>query len=164
MPAVTPTTEPSRASGVSAETAASGQAPAPAGLLISTLAIPGLPEHARAAREFAALVLRVHSCDDDGTTGLLVTELVANSLAHSDSGKPGGTVTVTVTVTPEEILAEVADNGGDGEPVLRERADEASERGRGLRLVEELANGWGYFGGQGRLVTWFEIKTARQPS
>lgn len=129
-----------------------------AGMLISALVIPGQPEHVRAAREFAALVLRAHSRDDDGTVGLLLSELAANSSQHSDSGKPGGMITVTVTVTPEKVVAEVADDGGDSEPVLREADDDQAERGRGLRLVEELSDAWGYFGGKGQLVTWFELK------
>jgi anti-sigma regulatory factor (Ser/Thr protein kinase) len=132
-------------------------------MLVSALAIPGSPEHVRAAREFAALVLRVHAIADDGTAGLLISELAANSLQHSDSGKPGGTVTVTVTVSPGKIVAEVADDGGDGEPVLPEPSGDEAECGRGLRLVQELSDAWGYFGGNGRLITWFELRRG-QPS
>lgn len=150
--------------GASAEPSVSAETPEPAGMLISSLVIPGHPKHVPAARQFAALVLRVHSRDDDGTVGLLLTELISNSLAHSNSGKPGGTITVTVTVTPEKVVGEVADDGGDGEPVLRDPPGEEAERGRGLQLVDELSDGWGYFGGgEGRMVTWFEVK-AGQPS
>jgi anti-sigma regulatory factor (Ser/Thr protein kinase) len=113
----------------------------------------------RAARAFTSLVLGVHGIDDNGVAALLISELAANSLQHSDSGKPGGTITVTVTVAPGKVVAEVADDGGDGEPALRGPAGEEAERGRGLRLVEELADAWGWFGGQGRLVTWLELKT-----
>ena len=132
-------------------------------MLVSALVLPGEPEHVRAVREFAALVLRVHAIDDDGTAGLLLSELASNSLAHSDSGKPGGTITVTVSVTPETILAEVADAGGEGVPVLREAQGVEAESGRGLRLVQELSDDWGYSGGKGQLATWFELKTG-QPS
>jgi anti-sigma regulatory factor (Ser/Thr protein kinase) len=95
--------------------------------------------------------------------GLLLSELLANSIQHSDSGKPGGIVTVTVTVAPGGVLAEVADAGGDGEPALREPPGDDSERGRGLRLVEELSRSWGWFGGKDQRVTWFELG-AGQPS
>jgi serine/threonine-protein kinase RsbW len=135
-----------------------------AGTLVSALVIPGEPEHARAAREFAALVLRVHAIDDDGTAGLLLSELISNSLAYSDSGKPGGTVTVTVTVTPGHVVAEVADDGGDSVPVLREPPGVESESGRGLRLVDELSSGWGFCRGKGKLVTWFELKALPRPA
>ena len=122
------------------------------------LAIRGQPEHVHAARAFTDLVLGAHAIDDECVSALLVSELVTNSLSHSDSGKPGGTVTVAVTITPEAVLVEVADEGGDGEPALREPASDFAERGRGLRLVDELADAWGYFGAPGRLVTWFELK------
>jgi anti-sigma regulatory factor (Ser/Thr protein kinase) len=128
-------------------------------VLASVLVIPGRPEHVLAARAFTSLVLSVHGIDDDGVAGLLVTELAANSLQHSDSGKPGGTVTVTVTVAPGTVVAEVADDGGDGEPALRGPAGEEAERGRGLQLVEALSDGWGYSRAGGRLVTWFSLQT-----
>src|SRR5215469_4350801 len=86
------------------------------GMLVNTLAIPGHPEHVRAARTFTALVLAAHSRDDDGTAGLLVSELVTNSLLHSDSAKPGGIITVTVAISPGETLIQVTDEGGPTEP------------------------------------------------
>jgi serine/threonine-protein kinase RsbW len=160
MPAVTPV---KRRSGVRRAPAEPG-ASAETGACAGALTLPGKPEHVRAAREFAALVLRAHAIDDDGTAGLLLSELISNSLAYSDSGKPGGTVTVTVTVTPGEVVAEVADDGGDGEPVLRDPPADA-ERGRGLRLVDELASAWGYSGGgKGQLVTWFALKALPRPA
>ena len=164
MTVTTSTTEdPARARRVSAETGASSQASSTAGMLVSALVIPGQPEHVRAAREFAVLVLRVNAIDDDGIAGLLVSELVTNCLAHGNSGKPGGTITVTMTVMPGVVLVEVAGDDGGGEPVLGEQPDEESERGRGLRLVDELSTAWGYSGGKGLLVTWFELATATPP-
>jgi anti-sigma regulatory factor (Ser/Thr protein kinase) len=140
-----------------------------AGLLASVLAIPGQPEHVQAARAFTGLVLGMHAIDDEGVAALLVSELVTNSLSHSDSGKPGRTITVTVSVGPEMILAEVADDGGNAESALseripRERPGDDSEHGRGLLLVDELADAWGYFGGAGGLVAWFELKIPPRPS
>jgi anti-sigma regulatory factor (Ser/Thr protein kinase) len=86
-------------------------------------------------------------------------------LQHSDSGRPGGTVTVTVAVTAGEVLIEVTDDGGAGHPAPRPAGAGDDEDGRGLRLVQELAAGWGYFGGKGRLSTWFELKLpATQPT
>jgi two-component sensor histidine kinase len=100
----------------------------------------------------------MHQFDDDGIAGLLVSELVSNSLQHSDSGRPGGTITVTVAVTAGEVLIEVTDDGGAGHPVPRPASGDDDEDGRGLRLVQQLAGGWGYFGGRDRLSTWFQLK------
>lgn len=131
-------------------------------MLVSALAIPGRPEHVHTAREFTALVLRVHDRDDDGISGLLVSELVTNSLVHSDSGRPGGTITVTAIVTPGETRIEVADDGGDGDPVLRAVPDDISaEDGRGLFLLQELADDWGHARHGGGLTTWFTLRTGR---
>jgi anti-sigma regulatory factor (Ser/Thr protein kinase) len=137
-------------------------APSPAAMLVSALAIPGRPEHVQAAREFTALALRVHGRDDDGISGLLVSEVVTNSLIHSDSGRPGGTITVRVIITPGESRVEVADDGGDGEPVPRTAPGDAdAEDGRGLFLLQELADEWGHFRQGGRLITWFTLRTGR---
>ena len=124
-------------------------------MLISALVIAGRPEHVHAGRAFADLVLGVHHRDDDGIASLLVSELVTNSLLHGCSRAASATITLTVAVAPGEVLVEVTDNGGGGEPVPRE----AGEDGRGLHLVAELSDAWGYIAGVGRLTTWFELKT-----
>jgi anti-sigma regulatory factor (Ser/Thr protein kinase) len=136
---------------------AGGSSAGIAGLLISTLVIPARPEHVRAARAFTDLVLGVQGSDDDGTASLLVSELVTNSLLHSDSRGPGGTIAVTVAIAPGEVLVEVTDDGG-GEPAPRDAGD-SGENGRGLHLVTALSQAWGYIAASGRLTTWFELKT-----
>jgi hypothetical protein len=55
------------------------------------------------------------------------------------------------------VLVEVTDDGGGGYPAARP-ASRDDEFGRGLRLVERLADGWGYFGGKDRLSTWFQLR------
>lgn len=132
-------------------------------LFISELVIPGQPEHVQAARAFTALVLRAHSRDDEGIADLLVSELVTNSLLHSDSGKPDGIVTVLVAVMPGEIHIEVTDDGGTGEPAVNTAADnETAESGRGLRLVERLSASWGHYRCGRHLTTWFEFPTGQE--
>jgi anti-sigma regulatory factor (Ser/Thr protein kinase) len=130
--------------------------------LVCALAIPGRPEHVHAARAFVSLILGVHQRHDDGIASLLVSELVTNSLLHGGSQAAGATITVTVAVAPGEVRIEVTDSGG-GEPVPREAGDDG-EDGRGLHLVAELSDAWGYIAGVGRLTTWFELKTKEAPS
>jgi len=73
-------------------------------------------------------------------------------------------ITVTVAITAGEALIEVTDDGGAGHPVPRPASGDADEDGRGLRLVQQLAHRWGYFGGKDRMSTWFELKPpATQP-
>lgn len=128
--------------------------------LVSLLTIPGQARYARTAREFIALMLGAHSWPDEGIADLLVTEVVANSVRHSQSGQPGGTITVTVTAAPGQFVVEVMDHAGGGDPVVRPASDgDDAEHGRGLRLVADLAADRGYYRLRDRLITWFELPT-----
>jgi anti-sigma regulatory factor (Ser/Thr protein kinase) len=118
--------------------------------------IAGRPERVAVARAFAAGVLgRRHPLGD--TAVLLLSELVTNSMRHSDSGRPGQTVTVTVLQAGEVIRVEVTDCGGATVPVLRP-GNAAAEGGRGLHLVDSLATRWGVGQDDRNATTWFELR------
>jgi anti-sigma regulatory factor (Ser/Thr protein kinase) len=126
--------------------------------LLGSLSIPGQPEHAAAARAFVARTLGDdYACTD--TAVLLTSELVTNSLQHSHS-RDGGTITVTLITIPGGIRTEVIDEGGAGVPALRPglgKPPELAEGGRGLQLVDMLADRWSYWCDAARTVTWFEL-------
>jgi anti-sigma regulatory factor (Ser/Thr protein kinase) len=123
-----------------------------------SITLAGRAERVRAARGFVGAVLGPrHPCTE--VSVLLVSELFSNSLRHSESGAPGGTVTIAVTAGGGVIRVEVTDRSGSGVPALRP-AGGAAEGGRGLRLVAELAAQWGWRQRDGRTVTWFELGTA----
>src|SRR5579872_5468592 len=64
----------------------------------ASLSVPGRPEQVHAARVFTSQTFgSEHPCEPVAV--LLVSEVVTNSVLHSDSCLPGGTVTVTVTGT-----------------------------------------------------------------
>lgn len=94
---------------------------------------------------------------DDGL--LLVSEAVTNAIQHSRS-KLGGTVDMTVTVMCARVRVEVADAGplNGGRPAVPDGADEG---GRGLRIIAELADRWGWAPQHTRTgcgtVVWFEL-------
>jgi anti-sigma regulatory factor (Ser/Thr protein kinase) len=88
---------------------------------------------------------------------LLVGELFGNSVRHSRSGLPGGTVTVTVKAADGVVRVEVSDRRGSGVPQLR-LAGDGAEGGRGLGLVAVLAARWGWRRRGVRTVTWFELR------
>jgi anti-sigma regulatory factor (Ser/Thr protein kinase) len=121
--------------------------------------VAGLVERVRVVRSFVGAVLGPgHPCGDDAI--LLASELFANSLRHSNSGLPGETVTVTITADVAAVRVEVADRSGPGVPELRPAgADE--EDGRGLGIVERLADRWGWRRRGGRTVTWFVLREGR---
>lgn len=120
-----------------------------------TVKVAGRVERVRIVRSFVGAILGPgHPCADDAV--LLASELFANSLRHSGSCLPGEMVTVTVTVSASAVRVEVADRSGPGVPELR-RASADAEEGRGLEMVERLAERWGWRQRGGRTVTWFVL-------
>ncbi len=123
----------------------------------ASMMFPGLPEHVRTARRFADRVLgHGHPCEE--LARLLTSELVTNSVMHSRSRGPEGTVGVTVSGTPDSVLVEVADAGAGTVPQVRAGEDPDDEGGRGLRLVAEMADEWGCRQNGAGCVTWFSVK------
>jgi len=108
---------------------------------------------ARAARRFVTQALSDY--DDEGdltdTVTLLVSELVTNAVLHA-----GSEVEVLVQLTPRGARIEVTDTSASAIAPRDATADEDS--GRGLALVETLAERWGVrpAPGGGKTV-WFEV-------
>lgn len=97
--------------------------------------------HARAWVRALAAVACPAAADD---AELAVAELAANAIAHTRSGRPGGTFTVTVGAGPDGVIIHVHDLGtGDGRvPGPRRAADDSdglAEGGRGLPIVIALS-------------------------
>jgi anti-sigma regulatory factor (Ser/Thr protein kinase) len=120
------------------------------------LVICGRPEQVGVARAFVRHVLGVGHPGLERVT-LLTSELVTNSVNHSDSRLDGGIITVTVRTAVDRVRVEVTDDGGPTAPALR-RDDDLAEAGRGLRLVEAYSLKWDYYRDGTRLVTWFECE------
>ncbi|MFD9083814.1 ATP-binding protein [Streptomyces erythrochromogenes] len=79
----------------------------------------------------------------------VVAELAANAVTHGRV--PGRDFRLAFTATPEVLLIEVADARGDRVPRIR-------DAGRGLVIVEALADRWGVREGPlpGKVV-WAEV-------
>jgi len=107
---------------------------------MSAVILPGRPEAAAGARDWAAKTLAGYPAADDAVAAL--NELFVNAVQHSSSGQPGGTIEVRLTITAASVLAEVVDEGPLGPPVAVSR-DPFAERGRGLVLVDALTKAWG---------------------
>jgi anti-sigma regulatory factor (Ser/Thr protein kinase) len=83
---------------------------------------------------------------------LLTSELVTNALIHTDDG-----AVVTATVAPARLRVEVRDfTTGPTEPHARAASDD-STHGRGLVLVQSLADAWGVRAHELGKVVWFEL-------
>jgi len=116
---------------------------------MSAVVLPGRPEAAAGARDFARKALAGYPAADDAV--LCLDEMVVNAVQHSRSGLSGGTLEVRLTVTAASVLVEVVDDGPLGVPAVTSRENFA-ERGRGLVLVEALTRAWGSVGDG---VWWF---------
>ncbi|WP_146778727.1 ATP-binding protein [Actinomadura craniellae] len=101
------------------------------------------------ARRFVAATLHDHPGRE--TAVLLTSELVTNSIVHGE-----GLVTVAVVSVCDGVRVEVGDGGSGTVPRPRIATDSA-ENGRGLFLVEHLADRWDHVRGAAGLTTWFEL-------
>ena len=132
----------------------------PRAAILGSLTLPGEPQQVSRARGFVARTLAsagLPGVDSDAAT-LLTSELVTNAIVHTDSGKPGRTVTVVVLGLPGGALVEVLDDGSASTPVVK--GDPFAGEGQGLFLVQQMAAQWGYLRGQGGTTVWFHLAAA----
>jgi anti-sigma regulatory factor (Ser/Thr protein kinase) len=125
--------------------------------------LPGAPASATAARRLTRQLLGDdHPALD--TAMLLMSELVTNSVLHSRSRQPGGTVTVAVCAGPTSVLIQVRDDGGPFEAPLGAASGagaSGAEHGYGLLLVDALAESWGTSATTEGRVTWCRLAIGR---
>jgi anti-sigma regulatory factor (Ser/Thr protein kinase) len=117
------------------------------------------PTAPRLARGF--IVARCRDLDVPDITepaALLTSELVTNAVQH---GRPP--VRLSVVGALGGLVVAVAD-GGLTRPAVRP-SDSVSERGRGMTLVDSLAETWGVrdVAGNGKSV-WFVLRPPRAPA
>jgi anti-sigma regulatory factor (Ser/Thr protein kinase) len=118
---------------------------------VTELRLPPTTDSVPLARRFAAAQLKDSSCDID-TAVLLVSEVVTNAVLHARSD-----LVLSVEDLGDTIRVEVADSSPVS-PRLHNFAIE-SATGRGLRMLDQLAMGWGVESaatGDGKVV-WFEV-------
>ena len=111
-----------------------------------TIEVPPERTSPRLARRFVVAQLAGVDCADD--IALLTSELVTNAVVHA-----GTAADVTVVRSPSAVRVEVADHA-ESEP--RKRAPD-ERGGRGLHMVEAVADRWGVEARGAGKVVWFEI-------
>ena len=87
-------------------------------------------------------------CED---AALLASEVVTNALRHA----PGGSISVRAERDGEQLVVQVLDASPE-EPMLLE-ADPWGERGRGMALVDAIADEWGVAPHPAGKVVWFRL-------
>jgi len=111
------------------------------------------PSHVGLARRLVSAHLIEWQVNGEAgeVTVLLVSELVTNAMRHG-----GAPIRLVADTTPSGVRVEVYDGNGDAFPAIRDLRPDAPG-GRGLRLVDALADRWGTIGaGDGKCV-WFEV-------
>jgi anti-sigma regulatory factor (Ser/Thr protein kinase) len=116
------------------------------------LDLPATPTAAGTARRALRELLDDADRGDLADTALLlVSELVGNAARHV-----GGAVRVRAGLRAGVLLVEVSDEQQDA-PVLAGVPDDLQEGGRGLLLVERLADRWGSDPLPSGKRVWFEL-------
>jgi len=88
------------------------------------------------------------------TLRLLVTELVTNSVRHTDCDS----LTLSIAIGRSGVLTEVVDTGPEFDP--EEAASDDPDCGWGLFLVQRLSQNWGVTTIDGSKRVWFELQRA----
>lgn len=131
-------------------------------VVLGTITLPGVRRSVAHARKFVRdTVPYGHLVTDDMVT--VASETVCNAITHTASGRSGGRVTVVLAAGSGMYRLEVTDDGADGaRPYVK--AENGTESGRGMRIVDALAHRWGYQAVGDRTVVWAEFLTRAAPS
>jgi anti-sigma regulatory factor (Ser/Thr protein kinase) len=92
---------------------------------------------------------------------LLASELCTNAIVHSRSGEAGGQFSVDIDWAPALARVVVGDQGSAKVPAVAAPAGDAAqvgESGRGLLLVDGLADDWGTASRPNRRWVWADVQ------
>lgn len=92
---------------------------------------------------------------------LLATELCTNAIVHSRSGEAGGQFSVDVDWAPTLARVVIGDQGSAQAPAVAARTSDAAqlgESGRGLLLVDDVADEWGTASCPNRRWVWGDVQ------
>jgi anti-sigma regulatory factor (Ser/Thr protein kinase) len=113
----------------------------------------GNPASVPEARRFVGELLA--GCPARETLMTCVSELCANAVRHTESGRGG--VFIVEVARPRDGVARVAvtDDGGSSVPSVRPN-DPMAESGRGLAMVAACTSRWGYADAYPGRTVWAE--------
>lgn len=123
----------------------------------STITLPGVERSVANGRRFVRETLGSrHPALEKVALG--VSELATNAIVHTPSGD-GGQITIGLSACGEVVRAEVT-NDGTTASRPRIRRDVQAESGRGILIVDALADAWGVTEHSGRTTVWAEFRAA----
>jgi anti-sigma regulatory factor (Ser/Thr protein kinase) len=109
--------------------------------------LPRTPASARTARELVNAHTTTLGAQQREDAALMVSELVTNALQHGI-----GTISLRVTVEASVVRVEVSD---EGNVALAPIPTPGAHGGRGLSIVDRLADDWGVR--EGSTKVWFRL-------
>ncbi len=120
-------------------------------------------EAARIARTYVTDVLSAWALPADliDMARLLTSELVTNAITHGQGQGQRRTFTLEVRSFGCCLSVDVADHS-PGVPVRRSSEGDA-EHGRGLLLIAQVADSWGYYFNADRKHVWFHLTHGSRP-
>ena len=118
-----------------------------------SLHLPVTPQAAASARHAVSDLAEPTDPDAAWRVELLVSELVGNVLRHA---RGASQVVLKVVRSDGRLRVSVCDDG-EGGPVAVQRAGPFAVSGRGLALVEQLAERWGTTRLEPGTCVWFEL-------
>jgi anti-sigma regulatory factor (Ser/Thr protein kinase) len=121
-----------------------------------SLSVPASGDGPRIARN--AVLARLDGSVTDQTAhdiALLISELVTNSVVHSDL-RTEDTVLVELAVVDDRLTITVSDHGSDLLPHLLPW-DPTTPHGLGLHLVDAISANWGVRNSAGATQVWCEL-------
>jgi anti-sigma regulatory factor (Ser/Thr protein kinase) len=109
------------------------------------------PESVAGARHFVRDILSDQQRGIVEAVELMTSELATNSVRHARSD-----FELVVHLSPDEIRVEVSDHG-QGQPVPRSPTPQ-EQSGRGLQIVQQLAEDWGVAPSPNGKLVWFTLR------
>lgn len=123
--------------------------------LTTAITLPGVVRSVAAGRRFVRETLGSrHPVMEKVVLG--VSELATNAITHTPSGH-GGQITIRLVTHGHTVRAEVTN---DGTTTARPRVhhDIDAEHGRGILIVDALADAWGVLQKSGTTMVWAEFR------
>lgn len=111
------------------------------------------PVSAPAARKFVLEAGWSHDSEENMRLATVVSEVVTNAILHART-----TFCVSVTVDETAIRVDVQDGSADV-PVLK-LYDPSAATGRGLQIIDAMADRWGVSMQPSGKTVWFEMERA----
>ena len=123
--------------------------------LSTTIILPGVERSVAIGRRFVRDTLGTrHPALEK--VALSVSELATNAIMHTPSGD-GGHLTIGIRAGGHAVRAEVT-NDGTMATKPRVRRDAEAENGRGILIIEALADSWGVTEQSGTTTVWVEFR------